>query len=106
MADELVSRGEFDLLKQIVAANQTRLENIDSEGTRGVAVVQSQMIQVVKDLAELKADVDKRFDAHRAEHEREADERSVARRYAVTTALVVIGLLVSILALVLRQHGG
>jgi molybdenum-dependent DNA-binding transcriptional regulator ModE len=99
-----VTRGEFDLLKTIVASNQARLEGIDSGGTKGVAVVQSQLVDLVKDMAELKAEVDKRFDAHKAEHQLEARDRAAGRRYAVTTALVVIGLLVSILALVLR-HG-
>jgi hypothetical protein len=95
----VVSRGEFELLKTIVAAAGRRLDQIDSAGTRGVAVVQAQLVDVVKDLAELKADVDRRFDAHSRMHAQEAGERLAGRRWAVGTAIAALVLLVAILAL-------
>ena len=95
--DVVVTRGEFELLKQIVASNQARLEGIDSGGTKGVAVVQSQLTDVVKDLAELKGEVDKRFDAHMREHALEAQARIAARRWAIGTAIAGLAIIVTLL---------
>ena len=95
--DVVVTRGEFELLKQIVASNQARLEGIDSGGTKGVAVVQSQLVDVVKDLAELKAEVDKRFDVHMREHVQEAKDRTAARRWAIGSFLAALAIVVSLL---------
>ena len=99
-----VSRGEFDLLKQIVNSNQMRLESMDQGGSRGVGVVQAQLTEVARDLAELKAEVDKRFDRHQLVHEQEADQRVAGRRWSVGTVLAILTLLVAILALVWTRH--
>lgn len=103
MSDE-ISRGEFDLLRQIVAANQARLEGIDQGGTRGVGVVQAQLVDVVKDLAELKADVNSRFDAHQRVHDQDQRDRAAQRRWAITTAIAVLVLLAAILGLQVSVH--
>jgi hypothetical protein len=95
--DKDVTRGEFELLKSIVASNQARLEGIDSGGTKGVAVVQTQLIDVVKDLAELKAEVDKRFDAHMRDHAQEARDRVSARRWAIGTFIAALAVIVTLL---------
>ena len=103
MTDD-VSRGEFDLLRQIVAANQARLEGIDLGGTRGVGVVQAQLTDVVKDLVELKSDVSARFDAHQRVHDQDERNRASARRFTVTTTLAILALLLTLIGLVL-YHG-
>jgi translation initiation factor 2 gamma subunit (eIF-2gamma) len=95
--DVLVTRGEFELLKQIVASNQARLEGIDQGGTKGVAVVQTQLIEVVKDLTELKAEVNARFDAHLKEHDQEALARSANRRWAIGTFIAALAIVVTLL---------
>jgi hypothetical protein len=97
VADDTVTRGEFELLKQIVQTNQARLEGIDSGGTKGVAVVQTQLVDVVKDLAELKAEVDKRFDAHMRDHAEDTKDRTAARRWAVGTFIAALAIVVSLL---------
>jgi BMFP domain-containing protein YqiC len=97
MPDDVVTRGEFDLLKQIVASNQARLEGIDTGGTKGVAVVQSQLVDVVKDLAELKGEVDKRFDAHMRDHTQETRDRAAARRWAVGSFIAALAVIVTLL---------
>jgi hypothetical protein len=50
---------------QTVVTGQSRLDNIDMGG------LTTQMTVVVKDLAELKADVNSRFDAHSRQHEQD-----------------------------------
>jgi hypothetical protein len=96
-----VTRGEFDLLKDMVTATNARVENIDSYGTRGVAVVQTQLTEVVKDLSELKADVNSRFAAHEKQHELEKSERRSSRRWAIGTSIGFGAALAAILATVL-----
>lgn len=93
----MVTRGEFDLLKQIVTANQSRLEGIDQGGTKGVAVVQAQLLEVVKDLTELKADVNARFDAHLREHAQESADRTATRRWMIGTFLAALAIIVTLL---------
>ena len=95
MTETPVTRGEFDLLAQIVSTNQARL---DQGG--GVAAVQAQLVGVIKDLAELKAEVDKRFDAHQLVHDRDQADRVTGRRWTIRTLIAALVLLVAVLALV------
>lgn len=99
---EQPTRGEFELLKQIVTANQTRLDSIDNIGTRGVGVVQAQLVEVVKDLADLKADVNKRFDDHQRVHEQDLRDRVSGRRWLTGTLIAAIVMLVAILGLAIN----
>ena len=95
MTETPVTRGEFDLLAQIVSTNQARL---DQGG--GVGVVQAQLVGVIKDLAELKAEVDKRFDAHQLVHDRDQADRVNGRRWMIGTLIAALVLLVAVLGLV------
>lgn len=56
MTDGEVTRGEFDMLKQMVNEQGIRLTSIDEHGTRGVGVIQVQLTELIKDLAELKTE--------------------------------------------------
>ena len=107
MTDNQPTRGEFDLLRQMVTANQTRLDTIDAAGTRGVGVVQAQLVEVVKDLTELKADVNKRFDAHQNVHEQDQRDRAAGRRWLIGTLIAAVVMLTAILALAVNiaTHG-
>ena len=96
------TRGEFELLKQIVTANQARIDSIDNIGTRGVGVVQAQLVEVVKDLADLKADVNKRFDDHQRVHEQDTQERAAGRRWLIGTLIAAVVMLVTILGLAIN----
>ena len=104
ISPEMPSRGEFEMLKQMVADTRARLNSIDDTGTKGVAVVQSQLTEVVKDLTELKGDVNARFNAHQVVHETDQKERRDGRRWLVgisltgiATMVAVIGLLIGVL---------
>jgi hypothetical protein len=80
MPDEVVTRGELDLLRQIVSANQARLEAMDANGTRGVAVVQSQLTDLIRDVTEL-----------RTEFRNEQRMRIASRRWALGIAMAGTG---------------
>lgn len=101
MTDQAVSRGEFDLLRQIVSATQARVENIDTGGTRGVAVVQTQLIDVVKDLTELKAEVNSRFDAHVRVHAQDQQNRVIGRRWLVGIGVAGLASMSAVITLLL-----
>jgi hypothetical protein len=101
----VVTRGEFDLLKSMVESNRARLEGIDQSGTKGVAVVQTQLNEVVRDLVELKAEVDKRFDAHIRQHAQEARDRVTGRRWLIGTSLAALAIVVTLLLnITIRLH--
>lgn len=93
MTDEDVRR-DLDRLER-------RIEQMDTHGTRGVGVVQSQLADVIKDLAKLEG----RMQAHDQVHVQEARDRASNRRWMVSTAIAFLVLLVAILALLIGQHG-
>lgn len=117
------TRGEFDMLRQMVGTTQTRLETIDGTGTKGVAVVQAQLVDVVKDLADLKgevnsrfaevglrfdgmkADVDGQFTAHRRVHEQEARDRITGRRWLVGIGLAGLASMSAVITLLVDVLG-
>lgn len=85
-----VTRGEFDLLRQMVQQNASRVETIDNLGTRGVGTIQSQLSDLTKDLLELKTDMNMRFSDHDKLHKSEKRERVNSRRWLIGTALLMI----------------
>lgn len=91
-----VSRGEFDLLKQVVARNESRLDIMDTR------VVQAQLVDLVKDFAELKVDMNKRFDSHDLVHKQEAKDRVSGRRWLVGIGIAGLGSMAAILTVVLE----
>lgn len=103
MGDE-VTRGEFELLRQMVASNQARLEGIDQSGTKGVAVVTAQLTDLAKDVVRLEAEMDKRFNQHEQIHEQDQRDRVAGRRWQIGTVIAALVLLVAILGLVINMH--
>lgn len=93
-----VTRGEFDLLKQIVADNQQRLLSIDEHGTRGVGIVQVQLNEVIKDLAELKLS-----------HEQEKASRRATGKWLIGTVIAFMAMaaavIITVADLATKTHG-
>lgn len=100
MTDGEITRGEFELLKQIVTQNQNRLEAIDLSGTRGVGALTSRVDDMVKDLAEFKTEVTNDFREHKALHKDEESKRVSARRWAITTAILALTALAGLYPLI------
>lgn len=99
-----VTRGEFDLLKQIVASNQARLEGMDQAGTKGVLVVQTQLTDLAKDVVRLESEMDKRFDEHLRTHAEDQQARVAGRRWLTGTVIAVLVLLLGIIGLIINAH--
>jgi hypothetical protein len=100
-----ITRGEFDLLKEIVTGNQARMESIDVHGTRGVAVIQEQVTELIKDLTELKVENTGWQAGHALEHKQDKRDRVSGRRWLIgigfaglASMAAVIGLLEQVLA--------
>lgn len=119
-AQGIVTRGEFDLLRAMVTKNQARMDSIDVNGTRGVAVLQAQMTELVRDVTALKGEMAERFTVHLKEHDDDIRQRAqaraedlrsrrAARRWRVTTTIAAAAVLLTLLGLVtdivLRLHG-
>jgi hypothetical protein len=104
VTDEAPSRGEFELLRQMVTQNHAWLENMDNHGTRGIGALQQQVGDVKNDITEIKLgqaalrnDVDEKFERHSKQHETAERSRTIGKRYVVTTALA-FGLLLCAMA--------
>ena len=67
---DIVSREEFAMLSRQVEDNARRLDNIDTTGTRGVAVLAVQITELAKD-----------FSRHEEKHDRADAARLTARRW-------------------------
>lgn len=80
----------------------SRLETMDVHGTRGVGIVQSQLADLMRDVARLEG----KMAEHDHLHVQEARDRAANRRWTVTTAIAFFVLLVSIIAILIGQHGG
>jgi hypothetical protein len=93
-----VTRGEFEMLKQVVSDNQARLLSIDEHGTRGVGIVQVQLNEVIKDLAELKTSF-----------ESEKQMRKQSGRWRIDTVIAFMAMIAAIVLtaadLLTRSHG-
>jgi hypothetical protein len=80
-----VTRDEFSMLREQVAENARRLDEIDRLGTRGVAVVAVQVSELTKDVGAVQTELER----HRAEHEADARARASGRRWAVGIGAVL-----------------
>ena len=74
-----VSRYEFAELARQVMANALRLDAIDANGTRGVAVVGVQVQELSKDFAK-----------HEERHDQEQARRLSARRWVIGAAIAAV----------------
>lgn len=83
MTEPPATRRELDQLT-------ARLDGIDAHGTRGIAPLAVQLTEVIKDLAELKHDVESRFNAHARAHEKDEAKRVSARRWTVATVVAAV----------------
>lgn len=99
--DEDVRR-ELDLLHQADRDLRQAIADLDNHGSRGVLALQSQVTDLIKDMAEIKVAIG----AHETQHENEARERRNGRRWmvgAVFTGMSGFAAVIAILIDVLRH---
>jgi hypothetical protein len=101
-----VSRGEFDLLRDIVTQQGARMEAIDNHGTRGVGVLQTQITDLTKDFVEMKTENTAWQQSHTAEHVQDKKDKVTGRRWLIgigIAGLTAIGGMYGFLDIIL-QH--
>lgn len=93
-----VTRGEFNLLKESVDRNERRIESIDDHGTRGVGVLQNQIVDLSKDVAKLEA----ALEHHEAGHKEERKERAKNRKWLIGVAIAGLGSMAAMISLLVE----
>jgi hypothetical protein len=88
----MATRREVDQLRDDI-------HRIDEGGTRGVGVLQTQMINLTADLAELKAQVSTRFEAHQRVHDQDHADRVNGRRWLIGTGIAGIMAMIAAITL-------
>lgn len=96
--DPPASRREVDQLR----AEMLRL---DDHGGRGVIALQVQLVDLIKDVTEMKVEMNTRFEAHAKVHEVAEQRRIAGRRWLVGSVIggtaamaTVIGMLLDVLS--------
>lgn len=77
---ETVGRPEFDALVR-------RVEQMDQQGTRGVAGVAIQLANAISDIGELRADFKEHEHEHVKDREQRDRERTTTRRFRITATI-------------------
>lgn len=105
---EDISRGEFDMLKTQANSLERRIESIDDHGTRGVGILQAQIVELLKDITDLKTSLVTFISEHSRTHKEESNDRTNGRRWMVGTAIAGVMALTAILTVVvlIYQHTG
>jgi len=81
-----VSRYEFEDLERRVGANETRLDDIDRNGTRGVAVLAVQVQALTESIGGIKAD----FVKHEERHMQDQQAARSDRKWAIGIILAMM----------------
>lgn len=106
---EEITRGEFNLLKDLVQRNQDQLQSMDRDGTRGFGVLQNQIIDLLKDLTELKISLDLFRTTHLAQHEKEVKDRQSGRHWLIGMGIAGIASMSAvgtlIIEVLIKVHG-
>jgi hypothetical protein len=89
----------MDLLRDDMRGLRAEIQSVTS-GSTGVPVLQTQLYEVVKDMAELRSDMNTRFDSHLKEHQQASRDRVTGRRWLIGTAFAGIGALAGLYAMI------
>jgi hypothetical protein len=102
MADEPVTRREFDKL-------DNRVTLMDTNGTRGVLLVQERLADVAKDVTKLDAEMRMKFEEHERQHGQERRDRISGRRWLVSVGIAGLVAMVAVITLLVdlvrHAHG-
>lgn len=97
-------RRELDRLTQNDRDLRQAIADLDNHGSRGVLQLQSQVVELIKDVSEIKVSAEQ----HKIEHEQDHRDRVTGRRWLVGITVGAIlslgGILVTILAVLLQQQ--
>ena len=85
-----------------IAKLSVRIESINDHGSRGVATMQMQLTDLIKDVVELKVDMNARFEAHQKVHDQDQKARVTGRRWMTTTVIAALVLVAGVLSLLVE----
>jgi len=94
-----VRSAEFDMLRQSVAENARRIEELDQLGTRGVGVIQTQLTELTSDVTALAV----KFERHESDHVTDQRDRRTARRWLVATGIAFLAMVEAPLGILLAH---
>lgn len=83
-----------------------RVERIDQTGTRGVGVIQVQITELAKDLAELKGETNAWQASHERQHSDDVAARTMGRRWMIGSVIAgaaAAGTIIAMLADIVAQ---
>lgn len=73
------------------------MENMDSQGTRGVGILATQVQGLIADAAAERAESKAWRDAHESQHAQHERDRVIGRRWLIGTCIALVGLLTAVL---------
>ncbi len=91
---KFVTLREMDVLRDEV-------HRLDDHGSRGVGAIQVQLVDLVKDVVEMKVEMNTKFGLVDDRFEKQRMERIVGRRWLIGTSFIAISVLVTILGLLI-----
>jgi hypothetical protein len=103
VSDEYATRRDTDQLTGWVMRLERHLEQIDMGGTRGMAVINIQLAELTKDVAELGGESRAWQVAHERQHEHDQAQRVSGRRWGLSLAITNLLGLAAILAAVIHH---
>lgn len=75
---------------------------MDSQGTRGVGILQLQVTEIVADLTQMRADTRAWQTEHERQHEQERRERIVGRRWLVGTGIAGLASMAAVISMLIE----
>lgn len=100
MAEEAyATRRELDMVRDDIRSLRSDVGALTG-GSTGVPVLQDRLIEMTKDIAELRGDMNSRFTDHLKAHEQANRDRVTGRRWLIGTAFAGIGALAGLYAMI------
>lgn len=84
---------------------RAELNRLDDHGTRGTQALLVQLTELVKDISEMKSEVNARFESHQKVHDQDHKDRQESRRWAIMAAITFIGVMAAVIGLLVDIAG-
>lgn len=96
--ERAASQREVDILRN-------RIEQIDASGSRGVGVLMTQVGELVKDMADMRAETRTWQGQHERHHEQDARDRIAGRRWLIGVGVAGVASMAAMLGLLVDIAG-
>jgi hypothetical protein len=90
-------RRELDLLREGTRDLRQAISDLDNHGSRGVLQIQQQVLDLIKDMSEVKL----ALQVHEQQHEREEADRKVGRRWLIGSLIGGVGCFATVIGILL-----